>query len=292
MRTKAKIALFCTTVLLTAAIIFGAAFVVSRATEEKSKYMDAGKMLALSDLCEALKEMENAIEAGNSAALNFSAGKAEAYLSRARLGDVGEAYRMIALIASGTYGANECRILSEAAEKALKGDDTALLSLKPAQMREGTVKEETTEDMLASQMLERIGKGKDDVALARATAFACPNAVFKEAVCGDGFFKYSGDNIFIAVGGANSRVLMYCFDRDVDTRYSVSEEDALNAAQNLIKREKLKLRGEAHTELRDGIYRSIWYDDERGKPLVILEIYADTGRLRLYDAVNYYDNLS
>jgi hypothetical protein len=291
MRTKAKIALFCTAALLTAAVIFGAAFAVSRAMEEKSKYIDTEKKLALSDLCEALNEMEKAVSVGDTEALNFAAGRAEAYLSRARLGDVGEAYRMIALIASGEYGADECRILSEAAEKALGGDDKALLSLKSVERREAEVKEETTEDMLASQMLERIGKGRDDVALARATAFACPNAAFKETICDDGFFKYSGDNIFIAVGGANSRVLMYCFERDVDPRYSVSEEEAMSTAQNVIKREKLKLQGEPERELRDGVYRSVWLKDESEEALVVLEVYSDTGRLRLYDAVKYYENL-
>ena len=85
---------------------------------------------------------------------------------------------------------------------------------------------------------------------------------------------------------------MYCFERELDPNHSVSEEDALQTAANVIKREKLKLRGEAHTELHDGIYRSVWYKDESKEPLVVLEIYSDTGRLRLYDAVNYYNNLS
>ena len=81
---------------------------------------------------------------------------------------------------------------------------------------------------------------------------------------------------------------MYCFERDVDPRYSVSEEEAINTALNVVKREKLKLSGEAHTELHDGIYRSVWYDDESKDPIVVLEVYSDTGRLRLYNAVNYY----
>ncbi len=291
MRKKTKIALFCTSALLTAAVVFGSVYAVSRAMGEKSKYIDAEKKLALSDFCEALNEMEKAVSEGDTVALNFAAGRAEAYLSRARLGDAGEAYRMIALIASGEYGADECRILSEAAEKALGGDDKALLSLKSVERREAEVREETTEDMLASRTLERIGKGRDDVALARATAFACPNAVFKEIICDDGLFKYSGDNIFIAVGGANSRVMMYCFERDWDPRYSVSEEEAMSTAQNVIKREKLKLQGEPKRELHDGVYRSVWLKDDSEEALVVIDVYADTGRLRLFDAVKYYENL-
>ncbi len=291
MNSKAKIALFCTVALLTAAVIFGAAFAVSRATGEKNKYADSEKKLALIDFRDALNEMEKAAESGDVAALNFAAGRAEAYLSRAGLGGSGEAYRMIALIASGEYGADECRILATAAEKALKGDESALLSLKSIERRESETHEETTEDLLASRMLERMGKGRDDVALARATAFACPNAVFEDAKCDNGCFKYSGDNIFISVGASNSRVLMYCFERDVDPRYSVSAEEAIDTAENVIKREKLKLRNEAETELKNGVYRSVWYG-ESGEELAVVEIYSDTGRLRLYNAVKYYEKLS
>lgn len=292
MKTRAKIALFCTAVILTAAAIFGSIFAVSRARSQKSDYMDAERLLALNDFCEALNEMEQAIAQNDMMALNFSAGKAEAYLSRAHLGDVGESYKMIALIAAGEYGSNECRLLIEAAEKSLGGDYKTLLSLKSYSEIETEAYEETTEDMRASQMLERIGKGRDDVALARATAFACPHALFEEAECNDGYFKYSGDNIFICVGRSNSRVLMYCFEREVDPRYSVSEEEVLNTAMNLVKREKLKLHGEVRTELCDGIYRCVWHNEDDNEILVVLELYSDTGRLRLFNAVNYYENLS
>jgi hypothetical protein len=54
MNSNAKIALFCTSALLIAAVIFGAAVAVSRAMEEKSRYMEAEKRLALLDLQDAL----------------------------------------------------------------------------------------------------------------------------------------------------------------------------------------------------------------------------------------------
>jgi hypothetical protein len=290
MQTKAKIALFCTAVLLIAAAVFGSMFALDLARTEKAKYIESEERLVLIDLSDALGEMENALKNGDVEVLNRAAGRAEAYLTRADLGDVHEAYRLISLILAGECGVDECRILADAAEAALKGDGGA--AFRALSERDAVnAAEETTEDMLASRMLERIGKGRDDVALARAAAFACPNAVFDEAVCTDGCFKYSGDNIFIAVGGSNSRVLMYCFERDVDPRYSVSEEEAINTALNVVKREKLKLRGEAHTELHDGIYRSVWYDDESKDPIVVLEVYSDTGRLRLYNAANYYKSL-
>lgn len=289
MRSKAKIAIYCTAAVMAALVLFGTAFTVTRARNEKSRYMESEKRLALLDLQDALNEMEKALSVGDSAALNRAAGMAEAYLSRTGLGDTPDAYRTIGLIASGECGEDECNALIDAVKNAINGDIGAL---RGREARTVESDQETTEDMLASRMLERIGKGKDDVALARATAFACPNALFSPAICDDGCFKYSGDNIFIAVGGSNSRVLMYCFERELDPNHSVSEEDALQTAENVIKREKLKLRGEAHTELRDGIYRSVWYKDESEDPLVVLEIYSDTGRLRLYDAVNYYKNLS
>ena len=289
MRSKSKIAIYCAAAVMTVIVLFGTAFTVTRARNEKSRYVESEKKLALLDLRDALNEMEKALSVGDSAALNRAAGMAEAYLSRAGLGDTPEAYRTIGLIASGEYGDDECKALIDAVKNAINGDVGAL---RRREARTAESEQETTEDMLASRMLERIGKGKDDVALARATAFACPNALFSPAICDDGCFKYSGDNIFIAVGGSNSRVLMYCFERELDPNHSVSEEDALQTAANVIKREKLKLHGEAHTELQDGIYRSVWYKDESEEPLVVLEIYSDTGRLRLYDAVNYYNSLS
>lgn len=288
MRRKAKIAIYCTAALLTALVLFGTAFSVSSARNEKTRYIESEKRMALLDLRDALEEMDKALAEGNAAALNRAAGMAEAYLSRAGLGDTSEVYRRIDMIASGEGGESECRALIDAVKNAIDGNFGAL---RGKEERTTETEAETTEDRLVARMLERLGKGRDDVALARATAFACPNALFSPAQCDDGCFKYSGDNIFISVGGSNSRILMYCFERELDPNHSVSEEEALQTAENVIKREKLKLRGEAVTEFRDGIYRSVWYSDEY-EPVVVMEVYSDTGRLRLYDAVNYYKNPS
>lgn len=288
MRSKAKIAIYCTAALLTALVLFGTAFSVSSARNEKTRYIESEKRMALLDLRDALEEMDKALAEGNAAALNRAAGMAEAYLSRAGLVDTPEVYRRIAMIASGEGGESECRALIDAVKNAIDGNFGAL---RGKEERTTETEAETTEDRLVARMLERLGKGRDDVALARATAFACPNALFSPAQCDDGCFKYSGDNIFISVGGSNSRILMYCFERELDPNHSVSEKEALQTAENVIKREKLKLRGEAVTEFRDGIYRSVWYSDEY-EPVVVMEVYSDTGRLRLYDAVNYYKNPS
>lgn len=288
MRSKAKIAIYCTAALLTALVLFGTAFSVSSARNEKTRYIESEKRMALLDLRDALEEMDKALAEGNAAALNRAAGMAEAYLSRAGLGDTPEVYRRIAVIASGEGGESECRALIDAVKNAIDGNFGAL---RGKEERTTETEAETTEDRLVARMLERLGKGRDDVALARATAFACPNALFSPAQCDDGCFKFSGDNIFISVGGSNSRILMYCFERELDPNHSVSEEEALQTAENVIKREKLKLRGEAVAEFRDGIYRSVWYSDEY-EPVVVMEVYSDTGRLRLYDAVNYYKNPS
>ena len=56
MQTKAKIALFCTAVLLIAAAVFGSMFALDRARTEKAKYIESEEKLALIDLCHALNE--------------------------------------------------------------------------------------------------------------------------------------------------------------------------------------------------------------------------------------------
>jgi hypothetical protein len=288
MHKKAKFAFFCTIVLLTSAVIFGSVFAVSRAAVEKAKYIESEKHLAISDLCAALEDMERALTDSDGDALNRAAGRAEAYLSRAGLRDAGEAYGVILRIAEGEGNADDLRELINAARSALNGEQSAFSVYE--QKNTESYSAEATDDKLSAQMLERLGKGRDDVALSRATAFACENAVFDEAECADGGFKYSGDNIFISVGGSGNRVLMYCFERDIDPRYSISAQKAMNTTMKIVKKEKLKLGSDPVTELRDGIYRSIWYKENSDKPLIVLEIYADTGRLRLYNAIEYYKN--
>ncbi len=275
-------------------LLFAVALEVSKANEEKEKYISASERLALLDFADAVNEMERAAESGDIAGVNRAAGKAEAYLSRSGLEDCGVVYKVIGEICEGEYDGAACAELSEAVRKAIGGDGgAALRSLSDSEKIIPETGEETTEDLLSSRVLERLGRGRDDVAYGRAVAFACPNAVFRECDSDEeNVFKYSGANIFISIGGESARVRMYCFDRDIDERYSISKEEAERTADMVIKKEKLKISENAQTELADGIYRILYFGegDLSDTALVTVEIYSDTGRLRKYDAVNYYSN--
>ncbi len=287
MKNIKKIAFFCTAAVAAITLLVGTAMTVTHAMSEKSKYSECEKRLAIADLFEALGEMELAIEQGDISALNFSAGKAEAYLSRAGLGDCGEIYREIKNICAGMGDAEDCKRLADAVRKIADGDETAFRKFSGGETP-SSYTEETTEDLLTSRMMERLGKSRDDVALHRAQAFACPNAEFDECKAASSF-AYSGENIFVLVSGREPRVVMYCFDRETDGRYSVTREEAERSVELIIKKEKLRL-GELRTTEESGVYRTVCYgkNDFSSTPLLTIEIYSDTGRLRLYDASNYY----
>ncbi len=287
MKNIRKIALFCTAAVAAVVLLVGTAITVTHAMNEKSKYTESEKRLALADLFNALEEMELAIREGDISALNFSAGKAEAYLSRAGLGDCGEIYGEIKNICAGMGGAEDCKRLADTIRKIADGDETAFREFSGGEMPSDYT-EETAEDPLTSRMMKRLGKSREDVALHRAQAFACPNAEFDECKS-HGSFAYSGENVFILISGNEPRVVMYCFDRETDCRYSVTREAAERSVELIIKKEKLRL-GEIRTTEESGVYRTVCYgkNDFSTTPLLTVEIYSDTGRLRLYDASNYY----
>lgn len=289
-KRKNKTLLAVLAAILIGVLLFAVALEVGKAEKEKRRFVSASERMALLDFAEALRDMESAERSGDLAALNRAAGKAEAYLSRAGIGDCGEVYGVIGGICSGEYGAESLAVISDAAQKALDGDGgAALRSLFNDRDKREETTEETTEDQLSSRVLKRLGKARDDVAYNRAVSFACPNAVFEECESGAGIIKYAGENIYISIAGESARVQMYCFDRDVDGRYSVSEEEAMQTVKHLLKREKLRL-DDGKTEYRDGIYSTIFAGEGEYAdiPLVTIEVYGDTGRLRKYDAVNYY----
>ncbi len=272
-------------------LLFATALAVGEAGKEKSEYIAASQRLALHDLADAALQLEDAVKAGDVPAMNRAAGKAEAYLSRSGIKNCGNVYSIINGICTGEYDAEMSEKLSQAVRGALEGDGgEALRSLYKAEATEDETSAETTEDLLSSRVLKRIGRGGDDIAAKRAAAFACPNAVFDECdSAATGSYKYSGDNIFIAVEGESARVTMYCFDRDRDERYSVTAEEAAHTVEMIAKKEKLKLPHETQPILDGDVYRFVYKDEKKeGDPIIIFEVYADTGRLRKYDAVNYY----
>lgn len=288
MRKVKKAVIFCTAALATAFLLIGVSLTVTHAKGAKDRYARTAEEMARRDLCDAAEEMLSALIDGNAALLNRAAGKAEAYLSRAGLGDCGEIYREIQKICSGECGEEDYARLVDAVKKALRGDNGEALREISENETSFPVEEETTEDLMTSRMLKRLGKSRDDVALQRALAFACPNAEFEECEAGNAF-AYSGENIFILVSGREPRVVLYCFDRDTDERYSVTKEEAERKVELIIQKEKLRL-GKQKTTKEGGIYRTVCFgkNDLADTPLVTIEIYSDTGRLRLYDASDYY----
>lgn len=276
-------AVLCLLLLATAIAVDGAKY-------EKRKYIESSHELARNDLADAVAMLEEAVRTGNKEAAYRAAGMAEAYLSRSGFDNCGAIYAVISGICSGEYGIEICEDLVFAARKALNGDGGAALRALAGESEPETEppSPETTEDALSERVLKRIGRGGEDIAEKKATAFCCPNAVFEKCESGiPSSYKYSGENIFIALEGKRPHVTMYCFDRDLDENHSVTYEDAAHAVEMIVKKEKLKLEGDPEQTFEDGIYR-FTYRSESGEKLVSIEIYSDTGRLRKFDAVNYY----
>lgn len=272
-------------------LLFATALAVGKSMKQKDDYVSAAQRLALHDLSDAVLALEEAAKAGDVPAMNRAAGKAEAYLSRSGIKNCGSIYSLINGICNGEYDTEMSERLSRAVGKAIEGDGgEALRSLYNTEETSEVTSEETTEDMLTSRMLKRIGRGSDDIAEKRARSFACLNAVFDECETDKAkSYLFSGDNIFVAVEGESSRVTMYCFDRDTDERYSVPPEEAAHTVNMIVKKEKLRLPSQTEPILDSGIYRFVYTDPKAADtPVLIFEIYADTGRLRKYDAVNYY----
>lgn len=274
-------------------VTVGAGIAVDSAKEEKHKYIRSSQEMAINDLADAAKMLEKAVRTGDKEAAFRAAGMAEAYLSRSGLDNCGALYTVIVSICTGEYGIDICEELALAAKEALNGDGgAALRALAKRSEPISYVPETTAEDTLSERVLKRIGRGSDEVAKKKATAFCCPNAVFERCESEiPSSFKYSGENIFIALEGKRPHVTMYCFDRDLNENHTVTYEDAAHTVELLVKKEKLKLADEPLQTFEDGIY-CFTYLTKDGEKLVSIEIYSDTGRLRKFDAVNYYASIN
>lgn len=271
------------------AVLLLSAIAICNAERKSAEQILVGQMLATADLEDALARLEAAIEEDDPCGINREAGRAEAYLSRCGIADLGEIYALIDGICDGRYGMEICSRLRVAVHSALEGDGGAALRAlgKPHETQERT--EETTEELWYARMLEKLGKGRGDIVEKHAADFACPNAVFKK--CGSDKPEteiFSGENIFIALAGSNARVTMYCFDRPLDSRYSITPEQAAHTVEMTAEREKLSLPQKVTMDLRDGIYRFAYKAEAGAEPLVVFEVYSDTGRLRMFNASNYY----
>ena len=272
-------------------LLSATSFAVSKSQKQKNEYIAASQKLVVKDLADASAKLEKAVKEGDIPAINRAAGQAEAYLSRSGLKDCGTVYSIINGICEGEYDSVMAEKLSLAVKKALDGDGgEALRSLCDPETSTEDSTDETTEELISAQILKKIGKGGKEFAEKRAASFACPNAVFKECQTDrTGAHIFSGDNIFVAVEGTGSRVTMYCFDRDVNENYRIPESEAARTVDMIVTKEKLRLSSEVKPKEDGGIYRFVYPDTENeSSALVVFEIYADTGRLRKYDASNYY----
>lgn len=275
-------------------LLVACAIAVDRAKSEKRRYIESSNELARNDLADAAEMLEAAILSGDKEAAIHAAGLAEAYLSRAGIENCGALYAIISGICEGEYGIETCEEFLNAVKKARDGDGGAALRALADNSAPETdpLSAETTEDALSARVMKRLGRGNDDIAEKKARAFCCPNAVFERCVCDiPASYKYSGDNIFVAVEGERAHVTLYCFDRELDERYTVTSEDAMHTVDMIVKKEKLRLEGEPDFIRENGLYR-FTYPSEDGSALVTIEIYSDTGRLRKYDAVNYYSKIN
>ena len=294
MKKLSKIKIF-TACLCAAAIAVTSGVGVSLAARLKKteNYAAAQEYLARCDLIDAARDFRDALATGDAKAASRASGRAEAYLSRAGLEGCEYVYTLLRDVCAEKYGEEILDLLVIAAEKARDGDGgEALRQLVKPETSEPEVPEEETEDALSARILERLGKSGDDVAERRARAFCCPNAAFEECATDlSRSYKYSGDNVFISLDGESVRVTMYCFDRELDERYEISAEEAARTIESVIRNEKLRLAHDPEQSCEDGIYRFI-YPSDSGEPSVIFEVYGDTGRLRKYDAVNYYAQIS
>lgn len=289
MKTRNKTLLAVLAAVGIGVLLLATALFTGNAEKKKDEYIKQSQMLAIKDLSDALSHLGEAVESADLFAINREAGKAEAYLSRSGLEGCGGVYAILNGICRGEYGIETVDALIRAARSAIDGDGGKELRSLTGSDEPDLAAEETTEDPLSSRVLERLGQGKDDVAVKRATAFACPNAAFDECMTDiPDCFRFSGGNVFVSVEGKSSRVTMYCFDRELDERYSVSRDNAARTVEMIVKKEKLRLTGDPEMTADGGVYRFVYRDEETKNPLVIFEVYSDTGRLRMYNAVNYY----
>jgi hypothetical protein len=292
MKKTSKImrAALCSIAATVAILLFALGKTVTDAKGERDRYAASSAYLAICDLADATKELRDAINIGDAAAAYRAGGRAEAYLSRAGLEGCESVYALISGILSGEFGKEACEKLAKAAEMAREGDGgEALRSLLwQREPEEESYIPETTEDELSARILHNLGRGGADVSEKRARAFCCPNAAFERCESDvPATYKFSGDNIFISLEGERARVTMYCFDRELDERYSISAEDAEKAVKAILEKEKLRLPTEPEKDFNNGIFSFIYRSDS-GEAIASFEIYGDTGRLRKFDAVNYY----
>lgn len=278
-------------------VLTGAVLALSYAEKETENYMRSSERMALIDLCDALCDLEEALKAEDPGAVGRCAGRAEAYLSRAALCGSEQIYERLDEICKqadmGVFDEEEVNPLSNAARLALEGDGGEALRRLTRSKTDSAFYEDTEDGELgAEQSFGGISRKRNDLAEERARAFACENAALYRCECGGcdpSEMKFVGKNVYIVLTGDAGHVLLYCFDREPIEGCSVTKEKALQSAERLIYKERIKLSGSAERKMREdeNVYRFEFGTAGDGGAIRI-EIYKDTGTLRMYDAVSYY----
>lgn len=265
---------------------------------ELSKVTQSEARLARHDLADAAGEMVDAARhlSADDGAFRFAlaAGAAQAYLSRSQLDDCEEAYALIDELARRAWGEEDisavCAAFAEAVSSAENDGGTALRELlASAQVKDMLFREQKANgDFLC---LRQLGDGGRASAERTARRFACRNCELW--VCESNAFPpsyvLSGKNVYISLTYDGERVLEYCFDRNVDLARDVGEKKARAVAFSVLNGQRLgRLCEREESALENGIYRFCFTDSSFSHDLAVVEIYADTGRLRRFSAVEYY----
>lgn len=289
-----------TQILIIVPALIGAIAVFTLIMKENSlsRAAAADARLACCDLADAAGEMADAssLISTYDGAIAFAraAGAAQAYMSRARLEGCESAYSLIDELVrrarTGEEISEVCAAFAKAVSSAEIDGGSALRELlASAQVRDMLSSEQSANaDFLC---LRHLGNGGSTNAEHTARHFSCKNCELFECES-NGFppsYVLSGKNVYICLTYDGERVLEYCFDRDVDLARDVGEESARDLAISVLDGQRLgRLFEMEASEQKNGIYRFCFTDASFSRELAVIEIYADTGRLRRFSAVEYY----
>lgn len=327
MTERRRLALAIAGAVAVAATLLAASSAVADAEREAIRRIEEERMLSAVAFAEAAEDLYSAVEAGNAEDVIRSAGKAEAYLSQSGLKDCTEAYSVIDRICSMSRNKEERLALAEwlaqAGKAVASGDGGEALGNLPSELwnnedgdEDVNGKENANANSTANansnesraeegrelkipngaegfSAFRNSGDAGEENAKKKAKEFACENArltlvkglTFPPSYC------WTSENVFVRVSADGKHVLEYCYDRDLcqDGR-DVGEEKARRKVMALMEGEIPELGSAPEVTVWEGVYRFEWRDAD-GRRRVMVEIYADSGRLRRYDAVGYYESL-
>jgi hypothetical protein len=280
------------------ALVFAVSAVLALSSVEKKteKAVAQQHRLARADMADAAERMADSAYLASVYDFARAAGEMQAYLSRAGLVGCERAYALIDKLFEALRQGEDvkvlCARLEQAAKAALNDDGEALRALLASDEVAAVLfcERGAKEEFLS---LERIGDGGEKRAERTARRFACRNAGLEicEYHAFPPMYVMSGKNVYAALTSDCTRVLEYCFDREVDLRRDIGEAKARSRALLVLDSQRIGgLFETGDVSVCDGVYRFSFTDKALSGELAVIEIYADNGRLRRYSAVEYYRN--